>query len=565
MKFSEGFSEVWQIIFSFLPPRKSLNLMSVCRHFEEVLTDMDEVRLCRMLALMKSKTNHVYELPSLEFFRTPKARVQLKGAVVDVSAMISIYGVESGQKYLEILKCCLWIVPPEVPIKCIEVERVISDLNQLSNILNELLFEGHCENPEAVWSLLEKYEEYFPNQIQLITSDDTSTIPEQCYLLITDEKLDYQPEILYQVAAQHFMIREEDPHILNYVPESLRTDRTFIMKCIRSNGYAYLHLDDTMTRNKEIILAAMKSRDIFDYIDEDLIDRDIAIAAVEHNLSHFYDLDESLQKDRDVIRAALHWKPHEEEYFLKYIDLALYSDDEQMMFDIVSVYPECMKNASERLLNDREFLLKIVGVRSYALKYLLPFARNDKEIVMKAVGNPSVVKYASEELKNDRDVVMKCMMNSFQTHLAFEYLPEYWRDDYEIILTAVTHCGIAIEHASERLRMNRHIVESAIDHGQLGVFEFLSDEFTGCKEFMMKAISKSPVCASFASELLKDDLEYVRMAISTINDEYIVEAAFSEFVSDRIQKMVADIQDEYPDKSVVAAIEDIWMHFKATV
>ncbi|MNE40014.1 hypothetical protein D3C80_1339990 [compost metagenome] len=167
----------------------------------------------------------------------------------------------------------------------------------------------------------------------------------------------------------------------------------------------------------------------------------------------------------------------------------------------------------------------------------------------------------SEELKNDRDIVMCCMKHELAS-VALNHLPEYWRDDYDVILTAVTNCGPALHYASERLRNNTTLVEAAIEHGQYSVIEYLSDELRNCKSLMMKLIVAFPGSNLLldVSADLKNDLEVVWTGVNTMHEEEVIEY-FCEYTSENIQNKVQEIQKLNSEKSIKAAIEELWRQF----
>ena len=64
--------------------------------------------------------------------------------------------------------------------------------------------------------------------------------------------------------------------------------------------------------------------------------------------------------------------------------------------------------ASERLLSDRDLILKAVKVDGQILYYASEELRNDKEVVLEAVKNKwLIVKYASKKLRGDKDIALE--------------------------------------------------------------------------------------------------------------------------------------------------------------
>ena len=89
-------------------------------------------------------------------------------------------------------------------------------------------------------------------------------------------------------------------------------------------------------------------------------------------------------------------------------------DDKEFMMDAINHKASwVLAYASERLLADRELILKAVKEDGQALYYASKELRNDKEVVLEAVKNKwLIIKYASKELRGDKDVAMAAITQS---------------------------------------------------------------------------------------------------------------------------------------------------------
>ena len=70
--------------------------------------------------------------------------------------------------------------------------------------------------------------------------------------------------------------------------------------------------------------------------------------------------------------------------------------------------------ADETLKNNREFVLKAVGLNGSSIKYVREEFKKDKEIVLKAVSSPQIefaFTFADPSLQNDREVVIAAIKN----------------------------------------------------------------------------------------------------------------------------------------------------------
>lgn len=91
-----------------------------------------------------------------------------------------------------------------------------------------------------------------------------------------------------------------------------------------------------------------------------------------------------------------------------------------------------------------------------------------------------------------------------------EFLPEIYRDDEDVVLTAVAKNGYALEWASPRLRNIHHVVMSAISTGADGsVIVFAGEELRDNIEFVIDVLCNTKyrpelVVASASSRIRND-------------------------------------------------------------
>lgn len=125
----------------------------------------------------------------------------------------------------------------------------------------------------------------------------------------------------------------------------------------------------------------------------------------------------------------------EEEREYKIEEAEEHSDDREFMLDAIKHKASwVLAYASERLLADRELMLKAVEEDGQALYYASQELRDDKEVVLKAVQKKwLILKYASKRLRGDKDVVMAAITQS--TNAGIYLTDEILKDkDVDLIL-----------------------------------------------------------------------------------------------------------------------------------
>ena len=114
-------------------------------------------------------------------------------------------------------------------------------------------------------------------------------------------------------------------------------------------------------------------------------------------------------------------------------------DDEDVLYQICCAYHHrSFKYASERLKNDRSFVVRILSVDGLQLEHVGYNLKSDKSIVFLAVFNNSCsLEYAAEELKFDRDILIcACrhkIFGSTPPMVVYDFVKNYLPTDFELI------------------------------------------------------------------------------------------------------------------------------------
>ena len=177
--------------------------------------------------------------------------------------------------------------------------------------------------------------------------------------------------------------------------------------------------------------------------------KDEAQELVMHNGFLLRDLPEKFKKDEVIVLQAIQMGDRQQtslgdEYFI--------NGEYEMPFFY----------ADETLKNNREFVLKAVGLNGSSIKYVREEFKKDKEIVLKAVSSPQIefaFTFADPSLQNDREVVIAAIKNDGSL---WKNLPDSFKKDKEVLLLAIDDIGSDFEDVDENLR-NDPDVQKALD------------------------------------------------------------------------------------------------------
>ena len=113
-------------------------------------------------------------------------------------------------------------------------------------------------------------------------------------------------------------------------------------------------------------------------------------------------------------------------------------------------------------LNNKEYILKIIRDSAFDpvnLKNASEKIKNDKEVILEAVKKDGAsIFYASQELRADREIVLEAVRTY---SYALSYASQELQNDKEIVLEAVKHSRLALEFASQRLQNDPDILRAA--------------------------------------------------------------------------------------------------------
>jgi hypothetical protein len=129
---------------------------------------------------------------------------------------------------------------------------------------------------------------------------------------------------------------------------------------------------------------------------------------------------------------------------------------------------------------------------------------NNYDYVLYLVKNGRPLKLIPNKFKNNYNIILAAVKNGE----SLEFLLDEFKDNFDIVLNAVKIKGIELQYASYRLKNNKYIVLTAIQHCYMGhAFKYASELLKNNKEVVFAAIKKWHYMLTYASDFLKDDKE----------------------------------------------------------
>lgn len=251
-------------------------------------------------------------------------------------------------------------------------------------------------------------------------------------------------------------------------------------------------LEDKFLCDREVMKFVLTYSPRHPVSDELLRDKDLMLHTLKRSVLGVYErLPEDLKRDRDILLRA---SKTDTNSLYNYFDdndmidemIEIIKDDKELLMEgYINTY--VLSYASETLRDDFELVLKFVSFNGTALAYASDRLKKDRCIVNAAFNsclrNPCL-RFVSPELYTDREIITKAVSKWGRD---LEYAPDHFKDDYEIVMTAVMNDGYSLEYASPRLKADREIVEKAIEENGGAILE-AADELKNNKTIILSAI-----------------------------------------------------------------------------
>lgn len=210
--------------------------------------------------------------------------------------------------------------------------------------------------------------------------------------------------------------------IIRNVSERLRDDKEVVMAAVQHDGYALTHASARLQADKDIVLAAVQRKGILGcpFVATALRnDRDVVLRAVQHHGTMLPYASKRLQADREIVLAAV----------------------QNDGYALSKVYLTAFRNRDAR-----EIVLTAVQQDGHALRFALKPLQDDKEIVLAAVQQQTglmVLRLASKRLQKDREIVLAALRHEDKESVRMDDLlavvVDAFRDDLEVMALVIHH------------------------------------------------------------------------------------------------------------------------------
>ena len=209
--------------------------------------------------------------------------------------------------------------------------------------------------------------------------------------------------------AQQLVKWDYDGKQLPYVSERLKNDESFIVEAVKTNPLAIEYASESIKSNQQLMDTLVVEHKIYSALK-------YASMEVKDNVQ--------------IVKEAV----KDDAFFLEFASDRLRDDEDVALLAIDSDAncTEAMQFVSDRLKNNREFVLKVVSMIGF-VEYVPEEYRNDEEIVMAAVRKDGQsICFAGEQFRDNKEIVREALKNTCATDL-WDDISERLKRDEEFV------------------------------------------------------------------------------------------------------------------------------------
>ena len=258
---------------------------------------------------------------------------------------------------------------------------------------------------------------------------------------------------------------KNNPLSFQFMPPEIRGDRAWVEKFCLKAPVNFLRAEKHLRNDRQLAIDLIRQADKFD----DTI---------------YPYLPEALRKDLDILIVMkemdrlFHLPDPESIGYIKYDDIRTFVDHyRSRIHELLDLFPNALRYAPDALLNDRQLLLHALPADTGLVAILPEYLRDDEDIIAAACDkySPSL-KHASERLCKD---------------------PLF-------VLRMIEKCGQNIRYAADGMKADRKFVLAAA-HGGSHILDHVPERFRDDEEIMLKMIKENGFALDKASDRLRRD------------------------------------------------------------
>lgn len=382
-------------------------------------------------------------------------------------------------------------------------------------------------------------------------------------VLHSNETLQYASEELRNDREVALAATTKGGIVLKYMSKSLQAEEAIVDLCVSKNGLALEFASKELRNNKAIVLTAVtQNAEAFHFASAQLQkDNDVITATVNRDIymiehipawnNDYYKMSYLYFKSDDFNINILQYMgadlKNNEAFALVVVaksghNIRYFGDEvranKSIMWIAVNSEPESIQYASKKLQDDTQLATCALEVESLkrdfkekttVLAYISERLCDDKTLVGKAINSHiDALQYASDRIKNDVDFIIPLAQRNVNI---LEYVGNSIKDNTDIMLNlcrihkvkSSDNISSALQYASDRIRNDKEFINTLIQDGAVAydtiVLKHAGQDLLNNKEIMKEFIKREANSFRYASETLRNDIDFVHFTIENRHTE----------------------------------------------
>jgi hypothetical protein len=340
-------------------------------------------------------------------------------------------------------------------------------------------------------------------------------------------------------------------HIYSSLSYDLKRDKELFIKLVERNDEFRFRIVDEILNDRELILEAMKVKDIFSHLQGKYdLDKEIVQIHLENNPYVLKDLKKSMKnyfsspKRKDLIIRLMTNSSSENYHIYKELSLPLQENLEVIdallgksssnfyylpqslqndkAFNIYAIDKYCLTSVNDEMRKDRDIAEKIISKNGELLKKFDEF-RNDSAMIELAFKTYKKLDILTATKLGDKDLVIKFLKaDPSNCKTLIEKTKEHC-EDFDVMKLCVEYDGKLINH-SKTLRNNPELSDLALASSQ--DFNLLSNKHIQSKNLVLQILKsddkncKKAVENEVFLDLYWNDRDIAELVVS--HDTYLI-------------------------------------------
>ncbi|MBA3722029.1 MAG: DUF4116 domain-containing protein, partial [Parachlamydiaceae bacterium] len=333
-------------------------------------------------------------------------------------------------------------------------------------------------------------------------------------------------EIVLMALEQERVLKKiiDSERQFNYASIYLKNNKEFIKMSMERGLDVFAFRSEALTHDRDLVLLALNNKIEVRFDDSygDLLkDKEIALLALKQDINFYAFISDSLKKDPEIAQIVFS-KKGELLKVCKNLDL-----DKASVLTAVKNSEEAL-NYAEHFQDDEDVVLESIKYHPKSFSYASTRLKNNFNIVLAAVSKDGVaLEHVSKELKNDPHIVMTATKNNGN---ALRFANKSFLEKREYVLEAVKTAGVPYIVIS-KFTHDKEIMFELVRRNGLR-FENLSDEFQRDEKFILAALENNGLALKF----VPNDIEnYNKLALVAVKQNIFVleNVDCSKFLNDK--------------------------------